>query len=389
MGRVILTLPRLGETMEEAKVISWLVAPGAAFRRGEVLLEVETDKTVVEVPALAEGVLLAQLAAPGEMVALDQPIAEVEAEEAVAPAAATPRPVPLPDPITASRHALPGSRPAASPAARAAARRAGVELSLITGTGRRGRITAADVTAREGGATVVLLHGLFDDPRSWRDLPRRLMAAGHAVVAPALPGHGDAAGPADSLEAAEAALAHALPEGRLILVGHSLGAALAIRLAQLEGQRVERLLLLAPLGIGARINPDFIEGMLAAATPAALARALALLDGGPLSETALIHELERLRPLRETLAPLARALTRDGFQQIDVAEDLGHLACPVTVVFGTNDRILDWRDVANLPPQVAIHLIRGGGHLPHAAAPKLVARLIAGRAHALPEAAHG
>ena len=61
MGVMILTLPRLGETMEEARVTDWLVAPGAAFKRGEVLLEVETDKTVVEVPAMQDGVLIAQL----------------------------------------------------------------------------------------------------------------------------------------------------------------------------------------------------------------------------------------------------------------------------------------------------------------------------------------
>ncbi|MFN3845639.1 MAG: hypothetical protein ACK4RZ_07435, partial [Paracoccaceae bacterium] len=48
---------------------------------------------------------------------------------------------------------------------------------------------------------------------------------------------------------------------------------------------------------------------------------------------------------------------------------------PVTVLFGTADRILDWRDVANLPPDVAIHLIRGAGHLPQHAAPDLLLRL--------------
>ena len=82
MGRVILRLPRLGETMEEARVTDWLVAPGAAFRRGDVLLEVETDKTTVEVPAMTDGVLVAQLVAPGDIVDLDAPIAEVEAEGA-------------------------------------------------------------------------------------------------------------------------------------------------------------------------------------------------------------------------------------------------------------------------------------------------------------------
>src|SRR3712207_8699341 len=53
-------------------VVLWLKAPGESFARGEVLLEVETDKTVVEVPALADGVLARHLVQPGETVALGQ-----------------------------------------------------------------------------------------------------------------------------------------------------------------------------------------------------------------------------------------------------------------------------------------------------------------------------
>ena len=46
MTDLVLTMPRLGETMEEGTIAAWLVAPGAAFRRGEAILELETDKTV-------------------------------------------------------------------------------------------------------------------------------------------------------------------------------------------------------------------------------------------------------------------------------------------------------------------------------------------------------
>ena len=52
-----LTLPRLGETMETGRVAAWLKQPGERFRRGETLVEIESDKTVVEMPALADGVL--------------------------------------------------------------------------------------------------------------------------------------------------------------------------------------------------------------------------------------------------------------------------------------------------------------------------------------------
>lgn len=435
MGRMTITLPRLGETMEEARVTDWLVAPGTAFKRGDVLLEVETDKTVVEVPALMDGTLTAQLVAPGDMVALDQPIAEVEvagATEALPPMGAkTPGAIavggqpetggyPSTPPLrpTDVAHASPpprgermGSsfaqnaqatttapRPAASPAARAAARKAGVDLALVYGTGRRGRIMAGDIggAAMGGialhdlggtGTPIVLLHGLFDDHRGWRDLPRRLAGHGHRVLAVDLPGHGQSTAIAHSLEAAVDQIAKSLPQGPLHLIGHSLGGAIATRLALTLGARVASLVLLAPAGLGPKINAAFTDGMLAAQTPAALSRALALLDAGPVSAMALTQELARLHSLRPGQTALATAVAQGGFQQIDIVTDLARLSCPITVVFGTMDRILDWHDVAQLPDTATIHLVTGAGHLPHAAAPDLIAGLFGQRT--LPQSLHG
>lgn len=387
MGRVILTLPRLGETMEEAKVTEWLVAPGAAFARGDVLLEVETDKTVVEVPALTAGILIAQLVAPGDTVALDHPIAEVEVQGAET----APEPAPTPEPSVMPASPLPsswrapstGPRPAASPAARAAARSTGVDLTAVSGTGRRGRIQTRDVPIEQGGQTLVFLHGLFDTAKGWRDLPRRLQAAGHRVALLDLPGHADTA-PVSDIEQAVDQLAAEVPPGPLCLIGHSLGAALAARLARRLGQRVERLILSAPLGLGPRINPDFTDGMLACETPAALAQALGLLDTGPLSAQVLSAELARLQTRRAGHSALSNATARNGFQQIDITADLSRLTCRVTVLFGTQDRILNWQDVAHLPAAAAVHLIKGAGHLPHLAAPDLFLSLIA-QTHLAPE----
>ena len=382
MGRVTITLPRLGETMEEARVTDWLVPVGAAFKRGDVLLEVETDKTVVEVPALTDGVLLAQLVAPGEMVALDQPIAEVEAEGGSVPVKAA---EPARDPAAkaapplralAMPHVPDGPRPAASPAARAAARRAGVDLALVAGSGRRGRITAEDVAEDAGGVTVVLLHGLFDDSRGWRDLPPRLRAAGARVVTLDLPGHGQNPVAAHSFDTAVAQVAAALPAGPLHLVGHSLGGAIAAALAPGLGARLSGLTLLAPAGLGPGVTRAFIPAMLGAETPEALTEPLALLDAGPISTAGLAQELDRLRLHRAGHAAMARVASGEAGPLPDLPALLAHLACPVTVMMGVQDRIIDWRGVANLPAGVAIHLVREAGHLPQHAAAEVFLRLV-------------
>jgi pimeloyl-ACP methyl ester carboxylesterase len=339
------------------------------------------------------------------MVALDQPIAEVEVdgidETRAAPQAEPPGPAktisiaaPVPD--------APEKTGRASPLARRLAREAGLDLSQIVGTGRRGRIMGDDVRAlRTSGAAnrdagplavrllpaqgaartpVMMLHGLYDEGRGWRDLPDRLARAGHPVIVPDLPGHGGSLGAARTVEEAVDMLADLVPQGSIRLVGHSLGAALAAMIAARIGARVESLVLIAPAGLGARMDRDFLDIMAAADTPDALRRAMDLLGAGPISEAAMHLELDRLRAVRLAIRPLVQAVAADGVQQLDIAPVLARLTCPVSAVFGLDDRILDWRDCANLPAAAAIHLVRGAGHLPHTAAAELVAGLITGPA---------
>lgn len=425
MGLTTLTLPRLGETMEEARVTLWLVAPGAAFKRGDILLEVETDKTVVEVPALTSGTLLRHLVAAGEMVQLNQPVAEVEvadevvAAKAVAAQAESPE-LEIPTPVSPSVPAVPvtttaaapdltaGARLAASPRARAMARGAGVFLSQIVGTGRGGRITGEDVArlalgaandagqvatafgalARRivrpqgtagtaAGTPVVLIHGLFDDGRGWRDLPDKLARAGHPVIVPDLPGHGESEAQVGTLAEAETALMACLPPaGPLRLAGHSLGAVLAVRLALRLGPRVEGVVICAPAGLGPRIAQSFFDAMMAVETPEALAAAFQMLGAAPVSQSLLAAELVRLRSRRTTMGRLCSAVANGGSQRVDIREDVARLACPVAAIFGLDDRILDWTDCAALPAAAAIHLVAGAGHLPHLADPALFLQLL-------------
>ena len=79
-----LTLPRLGETMEEGTVLAWSKISGEEYDRGDILLELETDKMVVEVPALEDGKILEILADEGAVVAIGEPIARVEVESSEA-----------------------------------------------------------------------------------------------------------------------------------------------------------------------------------------------------------------------------------------------------------------------------------------------------------------
>src|SRR5881628_1515475 len=102
-------VPPLGESIVEATVSRWQKQEGDAVAAGDTLVELETDKITVEVPALAAGVLTKRAVNEGDVVAVDQQLGELqEGAAGAAPAASAPAPAPSPAPTAA-----PSSAPSA------------------------------------------------------------------------------------------------------------------------------------------------------------------------------------------------------------------------------------------------------------------------------------
>ena len=150
-------LPKLGQTVEEGRIVEWLKQEGDAVARGDVLYTVETDKAVLDVEATRKGVLRKILVGEGELrpvltvVGLITRKADDPLEEAGAPAQAPPASE-LPVPAKAAEAAAPsGEKPArtgrlfASPRARKFAREHSVVIEDVEGTGPNGRIVERDV----------------------------------------------------------------------------------------------------------------------------------------------------------------------------------------------------------------------------------------------------
>lgn len=405
LTKLTLLMPRLGETMEEATVAEWLVAPGQSFKRGDPLLEVETDKTMVEYPALGNGTLLATLVAPGDVVSVGTPIAEIETAdpwdgidgEDPAEAETSPAPqTPVYDTAPPSGPAPGTARLRATPLARRLAREGGLALDQIPGTGRRGRIEASDVralipgagapaaprVARQAGATapVYCVHGYAGLGANWAALRAELQRAGLSSSAPDLPGHGR--NPAEAGAVADLAdwLADDLARqpAPVHLLGHSLGAYVAAEAARRQPGQVARLTLLAPAGCGLEIHGGFLTSMAAAPGPGELAHLMRLL--GPkataLDSAALTAMAQELRGQR--LTGLATSMARGDTQRIDTLGPLRALAgqMPVTAIFGLADRIIPRAHAFHLPPHVACHMVETG-HMPHWDATADVAAILA------------
>ncbi|WP_425105111.1 acetoin dehydrogenase dihydrolipoyllysine-residue acetyltransferase subunit [Ancylobacter sp.] len=421
MPRNIL-MPSLTAGMEEARLLRWLKRPGDPIAKGDALVEIEMDKAIMEMEAEEDGVLGPLLIADdtpsvpvNAVIGLLLGEDETEADIVLSPVPARPclstlmapdGPAPLAPPHSAPEIivAKPSSRAAtSSPLARRLAQSYGLDIGALKGSGPRGRVVRLDVEharrasaeaaqaepprpparpsetgraalhhawLRQGeGAPLVLLHGFGSDLNGWRPF-----LAGAPLNRPVLgidlPGHGGSRGyPVQSFDniaaAVSATLAH-LDLGRVDLVAHSLGGAVATAVTAEGSHDLGSLFLIAPAGLGPEINGGFIDGLARARCPESLAPWLRQLVTDEALISAALVRASLGRPEDEAARQtVARALFPDGTQAFSIRAALARISVPVSVVFGREDRIIPPRHSRVLPGHVALHLFDGVGHMPH------------------------
>ena len=156
MAIIEVAVPQLSESVAEATLLSWHKKVGEAVTRDENLIDVETDKVVLELPAAADGVLVEILKGDGGTVVSGEIIARIDTTAtvgagvpAIEPRAAAPAPAPASAPP-------PAGTSMAMPSAAKMMAEQGVSAASVSGTGRDGRITKGDVIAATSAAAPAL-----------------------------------------------------------------------------------------------------------------------------------------------------------------------------------------------------------------------------------------
>ena len=135
--------PTFPESVADGTVATWHKKPGDAVKRDELIVDIETDKVVLEVLATADGVLGDIVKGEGDTVLSDELLGSiVEGGAAAAPAAAPAAAAPAAAAADAGE-----DDPVAAPAARKLAEENGIDLATVAGTGKGGRVTKEDVVA--------------------------------------------------------------------------------------------------------------------------------------------------------------------------------------------------------------------------------------------------
>jgi pyruvate dehydrogenase E2 component (dihydrolipoamide acetyltransferase) len=168
-------LPDLGEGLTEGEIARWLVQEGQVIAEDEPLVEIQTDKTTVEIPSPAAGKVARIMVAEGEVVPVGT-VLVVIGEDGASPVVAEER---TERPKRVATPKEPAQRVRATPLIRKVAHELGVDLAQVEGTGPQGRITEEDVRAAAGPT-----EGRREPLRGVRRLVAEHMARAHREVPP-------------------------------------------------------------------------------------------------------------------------------------------------------------------------------------------------------------
>lgn len=419
-------MPKVDMDMASGKIMSWHIAEGEFVAKGQPLFDIETDKAAMEIEAPADG-LLYHIAPEGAEIPIGTPCAWLyeEGEDVKS----QPKDFALLNndlaqsaiPQSAERIMLESveiatnlePRPIhkieanvsriirATPLARSLADEIGTHISEISGSGPRGRVQAADVRrfrhtqiadatlSSRGlifkpetgplavsrnkinvGIPFVFIHGFASDSASWAPLESYIK--NRPIIRIDLPGHGKS----PKLKVKSFAELVTIVRGAFDtlqldtahLIGHSLGAAVSLAIADTRSRKLSSLTLLSPAGLGPDINANILSGICRSKKEQSIAPWLrALVNNEDLISDNYIRQVMAKRAdinLQAAQTDLAEVLFPDGVQAFDLRAALDRIDVPTKIIWGKRDQIIPWQHALKASGTTSLHLFEGVGHIP-------------------------
>ncbi|MFQ6555837.1 acetoin dehydrogenase dihydrolipoyllysine-residue acetyltransferase subunit [Pseudomonas sp. Lb2C1-1] len=360
-----ITIPKWGMTMTEGLLAEWMVAVGDRIERGQEIMEVESTKTTNAVESPVSGTLRRIVVPEGDTAPVGALVAVVADDSATD------------EDIDAfiAQFASSIKQDADEESGAVAAKK----IDVGDGT-----VINALVIGPESENTVVLLHGFGGDLSTWM-FNQDALAKDFRVLALDLPGHG-ASTPISGgdvlgslTDAVEKAI-DSLAKGKLHLVAHSFGGAVAAALTERKGEAVASLSLLAPIGLSTSINKLFLDDFVTAERRRPLKEVLERLFADPskisndMVEATL--QFKRLEGVPAALGAIKDVIANEQGQVQSITATLSKFRGPVLLIWGERDEIVPMPTESEVPQNVILNILPSVGHMPQMESTAEVNRLL-------------
>ncbi|MEM8936643.1 MAG: acetoin dehydrogenase dihydrolipoyllysine-residue acetyltransferase subunit [Pseudomonadota bacterium] len=350
-------VPKWGLSMEEGTIVEWHVSEGDSLSEGDELVDIETTKITNVCEAHKGGVLRRIVADPGRTLPVGALIA-VMADEGVS---------------DTDIDAFIAEFEDAFDPDEAAAEEAGLEIRSVEIEGGRS-VRVGIAGAGQEGTPYVLLHGFGGDLENW-SLVQEALSANTPVYTIELPGHGQSTkavgeGRLSDLADAVVATIEALGLENFIIVGHSLGGAVASEVAARVGDQAEGLGLVCPAAMpGGDLSANYLDAFVAAKRARDLREPVEMLFKDPAMATRDmldgLAKMKRLDGAQEALSMIKENLKGADPAYAALGARLETVSAPILLLATKADRIVGAPDADQLPSNTTVVWIEDAGHMPH------------------------
>ena len=348
---VAITMPKWGLSMTEGKIMEWLVEEGAVLKVGDAMVDIETEKIANTFEALDAGTLSKIVATPDEILPIGALLgvlttSEISDEE-----------------ITVFVEEFQANYVPPEP-------------ENEDGNDAYAFIEVDNYKIRyskmgDGEKNIILIHGFGGDSDRWLFTQQPLSELA-TVYALDLPGHGQStkiiSDPSvRGLAKVVLSFMDELGIDQAHLIGHSLGGAIALQIAELDESRVTLLSLIAPVGLGSEINVAYINEFITADSRKQMKKALQELVADPnLVNRSLVNDMlkfKRTDGVEDALKAIAsQFITKEGTQAENFLQVLSDLPKSM-IIWGSEDKIIPSEHCNGLEEGASVHILEGYGHL--------------------------